>query len=60
MTRLQKVALVLAAVVVVMSGAALIEGDFKSAALGAFLAASSVVMSFRLSPSKLLWRKRSN
>ena len=60
MTSLQKVTLVLAAVVLVFAGVALIEGDFGSAALGVFLATSSVVSTFRIWPSKLLWRKRNH
>lgn len=58
MALLQKVALVLAALVLVLSGVALIEGEFGSAALGIFLATNSVVMSFRRWPSKLVWRKK--
>lgn len=48
----QNVALVLAAVVLVMSGVALMEREFRSAALGVFLAVSSVAMNFWMGPTK--------
>lgn len=54
----QKVALVVAAVVLVLSGVALMEGEFEWAALGVFLSVSSVVMNFWVGPSKPLWRSR--
>lgn len=60
MTLLQIVALVLAALCLVFAGVSLIEGELGSAALGVFLAANSVVINFRLWPSKGRWRKRSS
>ena len=44
----QKVVSVLAAIVLVVSDVVSAEGDFGSAALGVFLAASAVINNFRV------------
>lgn len=55
---LQKIALVLAAVALTMSGLALIRGEFHDAALGVFVSAVALMTNFRNWPAKPLWRHR--
>lgn len=56
MKLLQKVALVGAAATLILSGMALIRGEFHDAAVGVFLAACVLITNFRLWPTKPLWR----
>jgi hypothetical protein len=54
----QKIALLLGGVVLVVSGAALMNGEFGAAALGVFLSASALVSNFRIWPSKSRWKRK--
>lgn len=58
MKLLQKVALVAAAATLILSGMALIRGEFHDAALGVFVAACALFTSGLLWPTKPLWRRR--
>jgi hypothetical protein len=58
MTLLQKIALLLAVVALIMSALALIQGEFRDAALGVFVSAVALATNFRNWPTKPLWRHR--
>jgi hypothetical protein len=58
MKLLQKIALVVAVAALVMSGLALIRGEFHDAALGVFVSAVALITNFRNWPTKPLWRHR--
>jgi hypothetical protein len=57
MKLLQKVALVAAAATLILSGMALIQGEFHDAALGVFVAACALFTS-GMWQTKPLWRRR--
>jgi hypothetical protein len=58
MKLLQKVALVAAAIVLILSVIALIRGEFRDAAIGVFVSACALVTSGILGPTKPLWKRR--
>ena len=57
MTLRQKIALVAAAIVLILSAIALIQGEVHSAALGVFVAACALFSNGMLGSTKLLWRR---
>jgi len=52
----RNVAVVLVAACLILSGIALIQGEFLSAALGVFVSACALVTNFRMWPTKPLER----
>jgi hypothetical protein len=60
MNLLQKVALVVVAAALTMSGLALIQGEIYDAAVGVFVSACALLTNFRMWPPKPLWGRRKN
>jgi hypothetical protein len=54
----QKVALVFVTVALILSGLALIRGEFHDAALGVFVSVCALFTNFNLWPTKALWRRK--
>lgn len=55
---LQKAALVAGAATLILSGVAMVQGEFHDAAVGAFVAACALFTSGVFWPTKPLWRRK--